>query len=142
MDHATEYARRMGWSVDPAYVFVDDGISGAEFANRPGFLRLMNAVRCSFGRCTAAKLSGTKPGSATMRMARADDAFLASIGGQVLSPSICEAVIDGVYEALQPAGIAPERERRERELAAGAPNARGSSRPLPPGETWRCCSRP
>jgi hypothetical protein len=53
-----------------------------------------------------------------MRMARADDAFLASIGGQVLSPSICEAVIDGVYEALQPAGIAPERERRERELAA------------------------
>ena len=26
-------------------MFVDDGISGAEFANRPGFLRLMNAVK-------------------------------------------------------------------------------------------------
>ena len=26
-------------------VFVDDGISGAEFANRPGFLRLMNALK-------------------------------------------------------------------------------------------------
>ncbi len=26
-------------------MFVDDGISGAEFANRPGFLRLMNALK-------------------------------------------------------------------------------------------------
>jgi DNA invertase Pin-like site-specific DNA recombinase len=25
------------------HVYIDDGISGAEFANRPGFLRLMNA---------------------------------------------------------------------------------------------------
>ena len=24
---------------------MDDGISGAEFANRPGFLRLMNSVK-------------------------------------------------------------------------------------------------
>ena len=28
-----------------AAVFVDDGISGAEFANRPGFLRVMNALK-------------------------------------------------------------------------------------------------
>ncbi|HWW85261.1 MAG TPA: recombinase family protein, partial [Vicinamibacterales bacterium] len=28
-----------------AHVYVDDGISGAEFANRPGFLRLMNALK-------------------------------------------------------------------------------------------------
>jgi DNA invertase Pin-like site-specific DNA recombinase len=27
------------------HVYVDDGISGAEFANRPGFLRLMNALK-------------------------------------------------------------------------------------------------
>jgi DNA invertase Pin-like site-specific DNA recombinase len=26
------------------HVYVDDGISGAEFANRPGFLRLMDAL--------------------------------------------------------------------------------------------------
>jgi DNA invertase Pin-like site-specific DNA recombinase len=26
-------------------VYVDDGVSGAEFANRPGFLRLMNALK-------------------------------------------------------------------------------------------------
>jgi DNA invertase Pin-like site-specific DNA recombinase len=27
------------------HVYVDDGISGAEFANRPGFLRLMNTLK-------------------------------------------------------------------------------------------------
>jgi hypothetical protein len=27
------------------HVYVDDGISGAEFANRPGFLRLMNSLK-------------------------------------------------------------------------------------------------
>ncbi len=45
VDHARDYAVRKGWAVDEAAVFVDDGISGAEFANRPGFLRLMNAVK-------------------------------------------------------------------------------------------------
>jgi site-specific DNA recombinase len=44
-DHARAYALRKGWTVDDAHVFVDDGISGAEFANRPGFLRLMNALK-------------------------------------------------------------------------------------------------
>jgi site-specific DNA recombinase len=45
IDHARQYATRKGWTVDDAAVFVDDGISGAEFANRPGFLRLMNSVK-------------------------------------------------------------------------------------------------
>ena len=40
-----QYAARKGWTVDDRFVFVDDGISGAEFANRPGFLRLMNALK-------------------------------------------------------------------------------------------------
>jgi DNA invertase Pin-like site-specific DNA recombinase len=35
---------RKGWRVLDEHVHVDDGISGAEFANRPGFLRLMNAL--------------------------------------------------------------------------------------------------
>lgn len=43
--HARDYATRKGWVVDDAHVYVDDGISGAEFANRPGFLRLMNALK-------------------------------------------------------------------------------------------------
>ena len=33
VDHARQYAVRKGWTVDDASVFVDDGISGAEFAN-------------------------------------------------------------------------------------------------------------
>ena len=45
VDHARAYAARKGWTVNEAAVFADDGISGAEFANRPGFLRLMNALK-------------------------------------------------------------------------------------------------
>ncbi len=45
VDHARQYAARKGWTVDEARVFVDDGISGAEFAARPGFLRLMNSLK-------------------------------------------------------------------------------------------------
>jgi DNA invertase Pin-like site-specific DNA recombinase len=41
---ARQYATRKGWIVADEHVYVDDGISGAEFANRPGFLRLMNAL--------------------------------------------------------------------------------------------------
>jgi DNA invertase Pin-like site-specific DNA recombinase len=45
VEHARGYAVGKGWTVDEASVYVDDGISGAEFANRPGFLRLMNALK-------------------------------------------------------------------------------------------------
>src|SRR5262245_47787281 len=45
IEHAKQYAASKGWTVDADAVFVDDGISGAEFASRPGFLRLMNAVK-------------------------------------------------------------------------------------------------
>jgi DNA invertase Pin-like site-specific DNA recombinase len=36
---------RQGRSVRDEHIYVDDGISGAEFANRPGFVRLMAALR-------------------------------------------------------------------------------------------------
>src|SRR5262245_53801134 len=45
VEHARAYASRKGWTVAEAYVFVDDGISGAEFEKRPGFLRLMDALQ-------------------------------------------------------------------------------------------------
>jgi len=45
IEHAKVYAQRKGWVVADEHVYVDDGISGAEFANRPGFLRLMNALK-------------------------------------------------------------------------------------------------
>ena len=44
IDHGRAYAERKGWAVADAHIYVDDGISGAEFANRPGFVRLMNAL--------------------------------------------------------------------------------------------------
>ena len=45
VDHARAYAKGKGWTVADAHVYVDDGISGAEFAKRPDFLRLMNALK-------------------------------------------------------------------------------------------------
>lgn len=45
IEHAKAYALRKGWIISDEHVFVDDGISGAEFVKRPGFLRLMNALK-------------------------------------------------------------------------------------------------
>lgn len=47
IDHARGYAVSKGWAVAEEHVYVDDGISGAEFAGRPGFVRLMNALKPS-----------------------------------------------------------------------------------------------
>jgi hypothetical protein len=43
--NAREYAHRKGWIVDDAHIYVDDGISGAEFAKRPGFMQLLASVK-------------------------------------------------------------------------------------------------
>jgi DNA invertase Pin-like site-specific DNA recombinase len=45
VEHARAFVEARGWTVDEGSVYVADGISGAEFANRPGFLRLMNALK-------------------------------------------------------------------------------------------------
>jgi DNA invertase Pin-like site-specific DNA recombinase len=42
LEHSRQYAERKGWTVAEEHVYVDDGISGAEFANRPGFLPLLS----------------------------------------------------------------------------------------------------
>ena len=44
IEHATAYAIGKGWTVDAAHVYVDDGISGAEFVNRPGLSALLAAL--------------------------------------------------------------------------------------------------
>ena len=44
IEHARAYATSKGWVVSEDHIFVDDGISGAEFERRPAFLRLMNAL--------------------------------------------------------------------------------------------------
>jgi hypothetical protein len=45
VEHARAYALARGWIVRDEYIFVDDGISGAEFRKRPGLTRLLNALR-------------------------------------------------------------------------------------------------
>jgi site-specific DNA recombinase len=45
IQHARAYAAKKGWTVADAHVYSDDGISAAEFVKRPGFLRLMNALK-------------------------------------------------------------------------------------------------
>src|SRR5882724_7402463 len=43
--HARAYAEGKGWRVVEEHVYVDDGISGAEFKHRPGLIRLLNALQ-------------------------------------------------------------------------------------------------
>lgn len=45
IEMARTYAASKGWQVLADAVYVDDGISGAEFANRPGYLRLLNSLK-------------------------------------------------------------------------------------------------
>src|SRR5215468_8103355 len=45
VERARAYAARNGWTISDEHVYADDGISGAEFLKRPGFLRLMNALK-------------------------------------------------------------------------------------------------
>lgn len=42
---AKEYAATRGWHFDERYVFSDDGVSGAEFKNRPSLNALLSAVK-------------------------------------------------------------------------------------------------
>jgi site-specific DNA recombinase len=43
--NARAYAAKMGWLVNDAHVYQDDKISGAEFEKRPGFMRMMTALK-------------------------------------------------------------------------------------------------
>jgi site-specific DNA recombinase len=46
IEHAKAYALKKGWTLDDALVFVDDGISGAEFGDRrPGLERLLGQLK-------------------------------------------------------------------------------------------------
>jgi DNA invertase Pin-like site-specific DNA recombinase len=45
IERARQFAEGRGWSVAEDLIFVDDGISGAEFNNRPGLNRLLNQLK-------------------------------------------------------------------------------------------------
>ncbi|MEW8462110.1 MAG: recombinase family protein, partial [Candidatus Thiodiazotropha endolucinida] len=42
---AKAYAKKMQWVVDDDHIYIDDGISGAEYQNRPGFTRLLTNLK-------------------------------------------------------------------------------------------------
>jgi hypothetical protein len=44
VEQAKAYAARQGWVVDERNIFVDDGVSGAEFVKRPGLIRLLGLL--------------------------------------------------------------------------------------------------
>ena len=90
VEQARAYPSRKGWHVVDEHVYVDDGISGAEFANRLGFLRLMNArkPRPPHRRC---KLSQTNSEQRRRRNSAADSSALPplAVGDWILSPDSC-----------------------------------------------------
>jgi site-specific DNA recombinase len=44
VEHARTYAQAKGWTVAGEHVYCDDGISGAEYVNRPAFARLIASL--------------------------------------------------------------------------------------------------
>jgi site-specific DNA recombinase len=45
VENARAYAVAQGWTVDGRFVFVDDGISGAEFERRPAFMQMKRLLK-------------------------------------------------------------------------------------------------
>ncbi len=45
VEHAKAYAASKGWTVNPEHIYVDDGISGADYQTRAGFLRMLNHLK-------------------------------------------------------------------------------------------------
>src|SRR5215470_16395607 len=46
VEHGRAFAARKGWTVADPHIYIDDGISGAEFGDRrPGLARLLNALK-------------------------------------------------------------------------------------------------
>lgn len=45
VERSRVYAKKKGWTVNEQHIFVDDGISGAEFKNRPDLLRMLNHLK-------------------------------------------------------------------------------------------------
>src|SRR5580698_8400560 len=45
IEHARAYSFRKGWTTADDCIYVDDGIGGAEFEDRPGFVSLLKALK-------------------------------------------------------------------------------------------------
>jgi DNA invertase Pin-like site-specific DNA recombinase len=96
VDNARAFAASKGWTVADQHVYVDDGISGAEFERRPGFMRLLAALepspsyevlivseRKSLGR------ESYETGYRIKQIARAGVAIVEYVHGASLTPRNC-----------------------------------------------------
>ena len=45
VERGRAYIAAKGWTLDDVHIYVDDDVSGAEFKNRPGLLRLLNHLK-------------------------------------------------------------------------------------------------
>jgi hypothetical protein len=105
VEHARAYAVRKGWTVLDECVFVDDAVSGAEFATRPGFVRLMSVL---------------KPHPAFQVLVMAEESRLGreqievaydSVEHDLLRPEIVERAIELAIDELRPDGDTLDRRR-------------------------------
>ena len=132
IDHARAYAARKGWTVDDAHVYVDDGISGAEFAARPGFVRLMNALKPQRAVSGARHVGGVAPRPRGDRDALRAEAADAGWRPRVLLPGGPRA--DARLPHRQAADVGDRVRRRARAREGAAANVRrhgpqGAGRP-------------
>jgi DNA invertase Pin-like site-specific DNA recombinase len=65
ISHAASYALKKGWQVLEEHIYTDDGISGGEFQQRVGLLRLLNALkpRPPFNAVVMSEASRTRTGA-------------------------------------------------------------------------------
>ena len=91
VEHARAYAESKGWTVAEDHIYVDDGISGAEFANRPGFLRLMNSLkpRALFGRLVMSEVT-----SQSIQVSLASAVSLFGLNADRIIETISVSIVD------------------------------------------------
>ena len=113
IENARAFAARMSWTVDPSHIFVDDGISGAEFAKRPGLSRLRSLLdpRAPFARLIVSERKSIgREASETAwvikQFAEAGVEIVEYVHGKSLTP---RNAIDKVMSNVE--GYADERQR-------------------------------
>lgn len=92
VENARAFAAAQGWTVLDAHVYVDDGVSGAEFEKRPGFMQMMSTLpRPPFERLIVSEQKSlgresAETGYVIKRLARAGVELFEYQHGRSLSP--------------------------------------------------------
>lgn len=113
VENARAFAQARGWTVDDAYIFVDDGISGAEFEKRPGLQALLATLpRPPFARLIVSEQKSIgRESSETQyvikRLAEADVEIFEYVGGTSLTP---KNWLDKAMSAIRSAADEAHRE--------------------------------